>query len=222
MAKLYSYCIPFDEGAAPNPFWGICTLNICKPVIRRIAQIGDWVVGTGSREAGFENKVVYAMEVTDKMSMRDYFFFCKDQLHEKFPNFHSADYMERVGDCIYDFSFTPPTILPSVHNEGNRNRDMGGRYCLLSNHFYYFGDNPETLPPELLPIVRQGQGHKSVSNDPYIDNFVEWISKQEKARNNIYAEPHARHLIMGDRECISQCAKWHKELDDIDEQIGCD
>jgi hypothetical protein len=22
--KLYSYTIPYDDGAAPNPFWGIC------------------------------------------------------------------------------------------------------------------------------------------------------------------------------------------------------
>jgi hypothetical protein len=41
MKKLYSYCIPVDDGAAPNPFWDICTLVICKPVIRRTAQIGD-------------------------------------------------------------------------------------------------------------------------------------------------------------------------------------
>ncbi len=45
---LYTYFIPFDNGAAPNPFGGICTLAICKPVIRRNAKAGDWVVGTGS------------------------------------------------------------------------------------------------------------------------------------------------------------------------------
>ena len=31
--KLYTYCIPYDSGAAPNPFWETCTLAICKPVI---------------------------------------------------------------------------------------------------------------------------------------------------------------------------------------------
>lgn len=35
MPTLYTYCIPYDDGAAPNPYWGICTLVICKPVIRR-------------------------------------------------------------------------------------------------------------------------------------------------------------------------------------------
>jgi len=62
VAKLYTYCIPFDDDAAPNPYWGLCTLVICKPVIRRTANIGDWIVGTGSANApisGIKGHVVY-------------------------------------------------------------------------------------------------------------------------------------------------------------------
>ncbi len=40
-ATLYTYCIPYDDGAAPNPFWGQCTLVICKPRIRKVARPGD-------------------------------------------------------------------------------------------------------------------------------------------------------------------------------------
>lgn len=222
MPTLYSYCIPFDEGAAPNPFWGICTLNICKPVIRRVAKVGDWVVATGSKQKGFENKVVYAMEITDKKSMWDYFHFCKDELPQKFPNFHSDDYRERVGDCIYDFSFMPAKIMKSVHNEGNRDRDFRGMYCLLSDHFYYFGENPIELPQELLPIVIQGQGHKSKSNEPYLHEFLDWILKQTNAKNKVLSEPQARFVVMANKETVSQWACFHQEMDDIDEEIGCD
>src|SRR5262249_55154673 len=59
---LFSYCIPYDFGSAPNPFWGLCTLAICKPDIRRTANVGDWVVGTGSAVSPIGNisgKVVY-------------------------------------------------------------------------------------------------------------------------------------------------------------------
>lgn len=65
---LYTYCIPYDDGAAPNPYWGICTLAICKPVIRRVARVGDWVVGTGSSHSPIGDvagAVVYAMQVTE-------------------------------------------------------------------------------------------------------------------------------------------------------------
>ena len=48
MPRLFSYCIPVDDAAAPNPFWGYCTLAICKPGHWRVAQVGDWVIGTGS------------------------------------------------------------------------------------------------------------------------------------------------------------------------------
>ena len=39
MTRLFTYCILVDDGAAPNLFWGVCTLAICKPAIRRAAQV---------------------------------------------------------------------------------------------------------------------------------------------------------------------------------------
>ena len=220
MSTLYSYCIPFDDGAAPNPFWGTCTLNICKPVIRRNAKEGDWIVGTGSKHFGFDNKVVYAMKVTQKLTMQDYEAFCKAHLPDKIPNWKSKDYRKRVGDCIYDFSVSPEQMLDSVHDERNRERDLGGKYTLLSKHFYYFGDNPEPLPDYLLPIVRQGQGHKSTSNAPYINEFEEWILSQTKAKNTIFSEPNSKYLFMAGNDCRNQCAARDKEQDDLDEEIA--
>lgn len=73
---LYSYIVPVDDGAAPNPFFGACTLVICKPRIRRVAKVGDWVVATGSKNApgkrDLSGKVVYLMRVSLVMTMREY------------------------------------------------------------------------------------------------------------------------------------------------------
>jgi hypothetical protein len=70
--RLFSYVLRKDDGAAPNPFWGVCTLAICKPVIRRTAEVDDWVVGTGSKRApdgrDLSGTVVYAMRITKKLS----------------------------------------------------------------------------------------------------------------------------------------------------------
>jgi len=49
MTKIYSYIIRVDDGAAPNPYGDICTLTICKPKIRKAADEGDWIIGTGSK-----------------------------------------------------------------------------------------------------------------------------------------------------------------------------
>jgi hypothetical protein len=51
MPRLFSYTIPIDDGAAPNPFHGMCSLVICKPAIRRVAERGDWIAALGSRNA---------------------------------------------------------------------------------------------------------------------------------------------------------------------------
>ena len=219
MPRLFSYCIPVDDGAAPNPYWDVCTLVICKPVIRRTAEVGDWIVGTGSTRFGFANKVVYAMEVTEKMTMKDYDAYCRSQLPGKIPDARNPDYTRRVGDCIYDFSTNPATIRKSVHNEGNRMTDTNGKYALLSDHFYYFGKNPLDLEPQLVDIVKQGQGHRSTSNDPYFHEFVEWILKQTHAKNTMTGEPYLKLDFDINGNCRTDCASVRRKDAEQDELL---
>ncbi len=61
--RLHSYVVARDYGFAPNPFFGVCTLATCKPKIRSVAEVGDWVVGTGSKRRGRDKHIVYAMRV---------------------------------------------------------------------------------------------------------------------------------------------------------------
>jgi len=138
---LYSYCIPYDSGAAPNPYWCMCTLVICKPGIRLRAEPGDWVLGLGSAASpigDISGQVVYAMRITESMPMREYDQLCRHDLRGKIPNWRSRNFQEKVGDCIYDFSDGgDPTMRPGVHDERNRRRDLSGENALLSDHFYY-------------------------------------------------------------------------------------
>src|SRR6266849_11107089 len=95
MPRLFTYCIPYDDGAAPNPYWGVCTLAICKTVIRRTAKEGDWLVRTGSKKTSTGNDfggcVVYAMQVTDVLSMADYDAWTKAKLPKKLPDASNKD-----------------------------------------------------------------------------------------------------------------------------------
>lgn len=191
--RLFTYCIPVDDGAAPNPYWGICTLAICKPVIRRTANVGDWVVGLGSKNVNgidYSKKVVYAMKITKKMTLKEYDLFCSEKLRNKIPDIYNNEYSRQVGDCIYDFSFDSEGVIrPGVHNNDNRSTDLGGKNVLLSDHFYYFGDQAVPLPPELHPIIKQGQGHQSYKNERYIEAFVEWIVHSGYRPNTLYGDP---------------------------------
>src|SRR5262245_19405042 len=79
---LYSYVVEHDYGLSPNPSGGFCTLAFCKfsrdgvtPNVVELAEVGDWVVGTGGKSSlsAGHGKLVYAMRVTEKMTLRDFF-----------------------------------------------------------------------------------------------------------------------------------------------------
>ena len=74
MARIHSYVVRYDSGFAPNPFYGHCTLVTCKPGIRRSAEVGDWVIGSGSnaRGVGRGGHLVYGMRVTEVMTLDEY------------------------------------------------------------------------------------------------------------------------------------------------------
>ena len=70
--RLFSYVITVDAGFAPNPYHDFCTLAVCKPKIRKTASVGDWVIGTGSKMKGLQNRLIYAMRVTEEMKFNAY------------------------------------------------------------------------------------------------------------------------------------------------------
>lgn len=189
---MFTYCIRIDDGAAPNPYWGKCTLVICKPRIRSTAAVGDWIVGMGSKNSPIgdcREKVVYAMRVSQKMTMREYDFFTLEKLPQKIPDWQNAEVKRRLGDSIYDFSTNPPSLRKSVHKEENQETDLGGKFALISDHFFYFGISPVLLPENLKPIVKTGQAHRSRSNAPYVEKFIKWIHSLGYRPNSILAEP---------------------------------
>lgn len=96
--RLHSYVVARDYGFAPNPFYGVCTLATCKPKIRSVAGIGDWVVGTGSRTRNRENNLVYAMRVTGGMTFEEY--WAASRFQRKKVNLRGSK-KQAFGDNIY-------------------------------------------------------------------------------------------------------------------------
>ena len=79
--NIYAYIVPVDDGAAPNPYGGICTLAICKPNLRKIAKQGEWLVGLDSKF-----QLIYTMKITTVMTMKEYDSYTKENLSIKIPN----------------------------------------------------------------------------------------------------------------------------------------
>ncbi|MDI1484715.1 hypothetical protein [Polyangium sp. y55x31] len=222
MPDLYSYCIPYDDGAAPNPYWGVCTLVICKPAIRRSARVGDWIVGTGSKHARLGNgttqdmsgRVVYAMKVTEKMTMAEYDSFTRTKLRQKVPAWSSQDRRRRVGDSIYDYSTNLPTQRRGVHKPANAETDRRGKYALLSTHFYYFGDKAIPLKSTLRDVAQNRQGHRRKLNEPYVESFIKWIEGRGYEPGTLVGKPLCD--LFASKSACGWCAAGRAEDDEAD------
>ena len=193
MPRLFTYTIPVDDGAAPNPFHGVCTLAICKPSIRRVATRGDWVAGIGSKNApsgDLSGRLVYAMRVEQAIPFVEYDRRAPAEWPSKIPQPMSRDLAERLGDCIYDYaSGSPPRQRPGVHGQENKKSDLSGVNVLVSTDFYYFGSRAIALPPHLLGICHQGRGHKSDANATFFADFVFWIRGLKLGEGQLYGWP---------------------------------
>ncbi len=209
--KLFSYTLRYDDGAGPNPFWGICTLAIRKPAIRLTAEVDDWIVGLGSANSpigDISDHVTYAMKVTSKMTLEEYDQFCKTFVPKKRPDWRNRDYRMRMGDCIYNYTAgLTPKMRVGVHTEENKEKDLSGLYALVSKQFYYFGRKPVKLPDELRAIMHATQGHQSDANQDYVDPFVNWIEGLDHRPNKVIAEPQRKVELMNEKEMQAICSK---------------
>jgi hypothetical protein len=223
--RLFSYCIPVDDGAAPNPYFELCTLAICKPVIRRVAKVGDWVAGVGAMNVNgkdYSGRLVYAMKISQIESMETYDEICRSDWNHKIPDMTSSDSRRWVGDCIYDFSkeSNEPVLRNSVHKEGNRCTDLNGKNVLISDEFYYFGENAIHIPEHLHGIIKQGQAHKSNANDHLKNAFIEFIRNSGFEKNVLYGKPQLPYRVGAVSECDSAkqrstCAEEDLEIEKL-------
>ena len=181
-----------DNGGAPNPWFNVCTLAICKPKIRKHAQIGDYIVGFGSKNDYSIDKsdhIIYIMKVTQKLTYHQYYQFCQNNLKNKIPNSRN-----KLGDCIYFLKNKKYNqIKNQYHDNSCYSKDISSDYVLLSDDFLYFGRESIKVKNSLRNIIIKYQGHKSISNQPYLQEFEEWfidLKHQYASKNKIIGQPH--------------------------------
>lgn len=171
--KLYSYVVEHDNGHAPNPYFGFCTLCRCKfqkrgarqKNIVELAKTGDWVIGTGGaskRRSAGHGKLVYAMRVDKKLTREDY--FSDSRFAQKKPvKTSTSTYEQTRGD-----------------NERPCNDFERKQFALVSCHFFYFGANAIDIPGE-FNLEKKGPGFRSRFAPADICRFLEWLKKQPQS-----------------------------------------
>jgi hypothetical protein len=171
--RLYSYVVARDYGFAPNPFYGYCTLATCKPGIRKMAAVGDWVIGTGASGNELTGHLVFAMQVTEAITFDDY--FADPRFQPKKPNL-AGSRKQAFGDNIYYREGTRDwRQLDSHHalsdgspNPDNIANDTQTNRVLVSDRFAYFGASAPPIPD----YVRSGEGMDLVAGRGYRNNFT--------------------------------------------------
>ena len=179
--RLFSYIVARDYGFAPNPFHGICSLATCKPEIRRLAQVGDWIVGTGSKTKLRAGHAVFAMKVTEALSLDEYWL--DPRFHLKKPDLRSSR-RRAFGDNIYHRNEDGRWIQEDSHhslndgrmNDANIEHDTRVPRVLLSSDFVYWGGGGPRLPLfDEESIVSSTQGHRSKFPASVVAEFESWI-----------------------------------------------
>ena len=194
MSKSYVYVVARDFGFAPNPFHGVCTLATCKPVIRRKADVGDWIIGMGGSELKATGRAIFAMKVTDTMSFDAYW---RDPVFRSKRCVRNGSHKMMNGDNIYhraanggwlqaDSHHSKPDGSPEPHNI---RRDTSTDRVLLSRHFLYFGSEAPTVPADLLAVIgwKNQLGHR-VSGGGRCDALISWLLATG-ALNEISGDP---------------------------------
>ena len=184
--KLHTYVVKHDRGFAPNPFWGYLTLATCKPGIRKCAQKGDWVVGTGSVINVGSGMLIYAMRIAEVLPLERY--YNDPRFQAKKPDIRGT-WRQRCGDNIYFKG--DDGEWKRHHSEYHRKqvemgKDLSGRNVLIADHYYYFGKNAVEIPPKYsdLLVVR---GYKYRHGLETVKGFLDWLKTSFKP--NIHGDP---------------------------------
>ena len=184
MTKLYSYVVKRDYGFAPNPFFGVCTLATCKPKIRKTAEIGDWVIGTGSKTQKKDGYAIFVMRVSEKLSFNEY--WNGPRFQRKRPNLQGST-KQAFGDNIYhkdeygqwhqaDSHHSYDNGICNPHNVVN---DTSADNVLIGVEFAFWGDSGPQLPETFRDYngkdIYAGRGHKSRFPETMVSDFVTWF-----------------------------------------------
>lgn len=192
----FSYKIEHDFGLAPNPFGGYCTLAVCKSSIRnnKNLKIGDWVIGTGSAELGNLHKLIFTMRVAEKLTFNQYWEDSRFQYKKPILN---GSLVQMYGDNIYHQDpltnewiqeDSAHSLINGVLNKKHRDRDIGGHFVLISQNFFYFGNNCIQIQKLYLPVCNEGRDMKRQAI-PFdvADDFIKWL--QSNYSKGIHGDP---------------------------------
>ena len=176
--RIRAYTLDVHVGHAPCWMYEksreceILSLANCKPLIREVAPIGEWIAGI--TPARMTMRLAYLMQVDERI--------------------RRTEYWKRYKTSRFDAIYKPTTnskwlqLRNPWHSDEDCARDLSSDWVLLSKSFYVFANsylesqkNPSglELPEEFSQLARSGmRGYGHFIEVP--DSFLPWIRTQPK------------------------------------------
>ena len=131
MARIFVYKLTNDSGIAPcvtpatSLHGALLSLAICKPAIRRSADVGDYIIGLSSRFLADTkdyppDSIIYCTKVDRKLRGEDY--YARDGQAD------ASEYRYRMNRIyIYHESSKRYSVIPNQtgHTEADMSRELG-------------------------------------------------------------------------------------------------
>jgi hypothetical protein len=151
---------------------GILTLCLCKPMIRKSACVGEWVVGfVPKRINDGRVHVAWAGRIARILTMSDY----------------EKQYVGRQ-DAIYKMTVSGWEFLRPDYHEEIRERDLSGKNALVFEPFWYWGGVGITAPNDIANLAHYYVGQTAKDSSPErMGRLEEWL--WSVAEPGIHGEP---------------------------------
>lgn len=189
--NIFSYKIEHDLGLAPNPFGPYCSLAVCRGSVRgnQRLSLGDWVIGTGSKSLErltgrpLIHHLIFAMKVEETLTFNQYW---EDQRFQYKKPVVNGSLVKMYGDNFYH---TDPVSGEWVQENSAHSKESGEKHeehtrkdtrvdkVLLSQNFYYFGDNAIQIPEEYWLVCSEGRDMKGPAIPEELkEPFIVWLT----------------------------------------------
>lgn len=186
-SRVISYVVASDTGLAPNITGGFCTLSVCKPVIRRIAEKGDLIIGLSTARDD-RHKLIYAMTVGEKIAFESYFDDPRFQGKKPCADIRGDNFFKKNDRGELEIAF-----FNAAHygRELAIKRDLNTPIALIGDQFWYFGENAPLLPENLhytkLSLKDDyRRGHRVTRDIDQIAMLSHWLKQFE---NGVHGRP---------------------------------
>jgi len=174
--RVHTYVIATDVGSAPNYDAPFVTLAVCKPRIRRKANIGELVLAFAGKAVNPHepHSVVWAGVVSEKLEFSEYWN------DKRFAT-------KKPTRCAYPDNFYRPTsgggllwVDNPVHGPDAARHDTNGQFVLVFEPSWHFGASGPLLPERFGLRMTHGRRGERIADATASEwqGLIDWLNGQ--------------------------------------------